>query len=562
MNLTLGQIHLDSFPMSHKLFYADYFSLDTDYITYSNPGKSTFVNINQLQVDTDSGKVNASGIYFSNNTSIPPYKKDRLKLDVGMISILGIDFKEYLTNRHVKAGTVQIMEADIDLTTVPAIDPETKQKKSTGNVLKDTTSINGLDVGHFLLNNVSLNAHLGSTKGTSNAQIRDIELEAKNIKLDPGQHEISSTNSIIGTLRVDLKNASYTDPQQLNTISVKDISTDLNDSILYIRGFSLEPNVSKYEYGPVKGFQTDWISLSNKEISINKIDYNRLIFDQYLQANLINVDELSVTIFRDKRLPFPENQYRAMPQQNIKNLPIGIDINQLVLNNGFVTYLEHGVKSNAPGEVFFSDLKGQLINITNDSVVLQNERQLKFSAEGQIMGSGLINAQVTFDMLSKNHEFRLGASIAPFDMTVFNRMLSPNVFVEVKSGYNERILMNVKGNDDYSYGEMEFYYDNLKIALLNKETETPKGFGNALGSFFANTFIINSNNPRLMTFRKGEVFFERDKSKSIFNFWSKSFLSGIVTSIGAKSNKKQIRKQQEQQYNKYLTAEPIKQNSN
>jgi hypothetical protein len=251
-----------------------------------------------------------------------------------------------------------------------------------------------------------------------------------------------------------------------------------------------------------------------------------------------------------------------MPQQNIKNLPIYIGINQLLLNNGFVTYLEHGVKSNAPGEVFFSDLKGQLINITNDSVVLQNERQLKFSAEGLIMGKGLINAEVTFDMLSTDHEFRLGANIDPFDMTVFNRMLSPNVFVEVKSGYNERILMNVKGNDDYSYGEMEFHYDNLKIALLNKETETPKGFGNALGSFFANTFIINSNNPRLMTFRKGEVFFERDKSKSIFNFWAKSFLSGIVTSIGAKSNKKQIRKQQEQQYIKYLSAEPENQNSN
>ena len=81
---------------------------------------------------------------------------------------------------------------------------------------------------------------------------------------------------------------------------------------------------------------------------------------------------------------------------------------------------------------------------------------------------------------------------------------------------------------------------------MNRETETPKGIGNVLGSFFANTFIIKSNNPNNLIFRKGDIFFERDKKRAIFNYWTKTFLSGVVSSIGAVNNKKKIKKMQEE----------------
>ena len=93
---------------------------------------------------------------------------------------------------------------------------------------------------------------------------------------------------------------------------------------------------------------------------------------------------------------------------------------------------------------------------------------------------------------------------------------------------------------------MKFYYEDLKIALLNRETETPRGFGNVLGSFFANTFIIKSNNPRNLFLRKGDIFFERDEKRAIFNYWTKTFLSGVVSSIGATNNKKKIKKMQDE----------------
>jgi hypothetical protein len=106
--------------------------------------------------------------------------------------------------------------------------------------------------------------------------------------------------------------------------------------------------------------------------------------------------------------------------------------------------------------------------------------------------------------------------------------------------------MSAKANEQYSYGEMKFYYQDLRIALINRETETTRGIGQVLGSFFANTFIIKTNNPSNLVFRKGDVFFERDEKRAIFNYWTKTFLSGVVSSIGAVNNKKKIRQMQQE----------------
>jgi len=159
---------------------------------------------------------------------------------------------------------------------------------------------------------------------------------------------------------------------------------------------------------------------------------------------------------------------------------------------------------------------------------------------------GNINADFMFNLIDNKNLHTYGIEVEGFDLTEFNRMMVPSVSVQITNGKCNKIIMTAKADEDYSYGDMKFYYEDLKITLLNRETETPKGIGNVLGSFFANTFIIKSNNPNNLIFRKGDIFFERDKKRAIFNYWTKTFLSGVVSSIGAVNNKKKIKKMQEE----------------
>jgi hypothetical protein len=104
------------------------------------------------------------------------------------------------------------------------------------------------------------------------------------------------------------------------------------------------------------------------------------------------------------------------------------------------------------------------------------------------------------------------------------------------------MIMHVEGNRDYVIGEMEFLYEDLHFNLIGKKTGTTSAMGPALGTFFANTFIVNRNNPRLLFARNGNIYFERDTTKSIINYLTKATLSGVVSSIGARNNRKDIRK--------------------
>jgi hypothetical protein len=200
--------------------------------------------------------------------------------------------------------------------------------------------------------------------------------------------------------------------------------------------------------------------------------------------------------------------------------------------------------------VFFTDLNARVVNVTNDSLHTLKFPRTNISAAAKVYGKGEVNAQFQFDLLNPENIHTYGVEVDSFDITEFNRILIPNASAQVKSGKTERIVMTARANNEYSYGEMRFYYHDLKVQLLNRESETPKGLGNILGSFFANTFIIRTNNPKNFVLRKGDIFFERDEKRAIFNYWTKSFLSGVVSSIGVANNKKKIKRMQEENLKK------------
>jgi hypothetical protein len=55
-------------------------------------------------------------------------------------------------------------------------------------------------------------------------------------------------------------------------------------------------------------------------------------------------------------------------------------------------------------------------------------------------------------------------------------------------------------------------------------------------SWLANLFVRGKNN------KTGIVYAERLKEKSIFNFWARISVNGLLTNLGVRKNGKQVRK--------------------
>ncbi len=110
------------------------------------------------------------------------------------------------------------------------------------------------------------------------------------------------------------------------------------------------------------------------------------------------------------------------------------------------------------------------------------------------------------------------------DIEAFNPMLVQNAAVRVETGNLKRLAFNFTYDDDRSAGDLLFEYDNLKVHILDKEDRTNK----KVQSFFTNILVLQKGNIRDdRSFREGTIAFERDKKKSLFNYWWKSLLSGI-----------------------------------
>jgi hypothetical protein len=75
------------------------------------------------------------------------------------------------------------------------------------------------------------------------------------------------------------------------------------------------------------------------------------------------------------------------------------------------------------------------------------------------------------------------------------------------------------------------YYDDLKLSVMDENNRKKK-----FQSFFVNLLVKTKNS------KTGIVYQERLREKSVFNYWARISLNGLLTSLGVKKNSAQVRR--------------------
>src|SRR5690606_9981212 len=183
------------------------------------------------------------------------------------------------------------------------------------------------------------------------------------------------------------------------------------------------------------------------------------------------------------------------------------------------------------GHINFINLSAAFYNITNDSLRLAEGAAIKGNAQAFLMGAGRINAYFNLPIADGSNTHNIEGSLSPMDLEALNPMIQPVAFIEIESGKANNLTFEAQVNENSSTGKMRFAYENLKINLVEKQSnEDTKG----LVSLLANAFVVKKANPinNNKDLRVGEMRYERDKRKSILNFWWKTLLSGFKDTLG------------------------------
>ncbi len=185
------------------------------------------------------------------------------------------------------------------------------------------------------------------------------------------------------------------------------------------------------------------------------------------------------------------------------------------------------------GTIYFENLNGQILNVTNDSTQLIKNNHAIAQLNAMVMKTSRIDIRINFNLTDKNAAFSFNGEVAPMNMKVLNTVGTNMGLVEIESGQMQKTAFDIKANLQGSSGTVRFLYKDLKVKLLKEDDlgNAPKKKG--FLSFLANTLLIKDANPtKDDPPRTANVIFQRTPSASFFNLLWKSVFIGMREIIG------------------------------
>lgn len=299
---------------------------------------------------------------------------------------------------------------------------------------------------------------------------------------------------------------------------------------------SIAPALSKDSFLAKQAFQTDYINLKAGSVNIGPIDIEKYIKDKTLNIGTASIDKFLFTDYRDKQLPFNAGVIKPLPVNMIKKIPQLLSIDTVLLTNANVEYTEFNEKTKEAGTVPVKRMNVRLQSVKNYNT--KPTDSLSILATGYLMDSAWIRLKVKESYTDSLGGFLMTLRMKPTDLTILNPIIMPLASVKLESGYLDTLSLRAVGREYLSLGEMSMFYHDLKVRFLKNGNETKKTFLTSLITFIANNFVVRSNNKS----RIGKVFFIRNRDRSAVNYLVKIATSGMASSVGAKSNKKMVRR--------------------
>ena len=366
----------------------------------------------------------------------------------------------------------------------------------------------GKSKGNFVMNSGSLNNLSISTSTITNLQKFAAVNSAFQLKQFSGQYSDAKNNFI-------WHNAGF----------------NRNNNVFSLDSFSLVPMLEKDSFIAKQSYQVDYLSMKTGAVSIGPVDIDTYIRNNTLNIAAASIDKFLFTDYKDKQLPFNAGIVKPLPVNIIKRIPQKLSIDTILFTNANVTYTEVSEKIKKPGTITVTRMTVRLLALKNYTI--KPTDSLSIQANGYLMDTAWIRLRVKESYTDTLGGFLMTLRMKPADLTALNPALIPLSSLKLESGFLDTLSMRAVGREYLSLGEMKMYYHNLKLRLLKNGDSTSKSFLTGL----LNLIIKNKN-----TSRTGNVFYIRDRDRSAINYLIKIAMSGMASSVGAKSNKKMLRR--------------------
>ena len=305
------------------------------------------------------------------------------------------------------------------------------------------------------------------------------------------------------------------------------VELENDGSVLQVTDATLKPLKGQQEYDKVVHTETDLFNVHLDTAMLDGLDLNALINARTLSTTTMRIAGVDLDVFRDKTMPDAPFEHKPMPARLVRELPIALCMDSLVVDRWNVHYHEKNTLSTDYGEVMISDIHG-VVNGLCSADTLSSDT-LVVRATAICYGQAKVNLDLRTVIGDSSDRFTVNAMIGGLPIEVFNRMTADLLLMRTTAGTIGGIDLTMNADDDRATGRVAMEYDGLKVELIRQDGsgETRKFMSGLMNQ------VVRSRNLRSDPgFRHGDFTIERRKDRQIFNYlWSGLREGMIITAL-------------------------------
>lgn len=423
-------------------------------------------------------------------------------------------------------------------------DTVSTQKKESKTLYESiSNTFNAVSVGDILLNNIDFQFTKVTDSTSRETKLANINLRVHDILIDSLAQRDSSRFFYTRGIDVAMPGFRYESPDSLYYVSFNHIHVNTAGSTneLLLTGLEYAPRVSRTEFYRQVGYAKTMADLAFDTIRLKDIDVQRFINNQRIHANTLHVRGGTVEISNDIRQGRrPRNHIGNGPHQQLMKINQHFRIDSAYIDSVDISYAEISASTGKEGKITFDRTSGTLYNVSNDSLTLSANKEMKWDMTTYMMNTGKLSVLFTFDMLAENGTYAYKGTLGPMNGRSLNRIILPLLDVEVASANIRGLSFDVNATDTRARGSLRFDYTNLKANILGETEEDGSRSSRGILSFVANSFIINDSNPDANdVYHPGPINFSRPPEFSFWKYTWHSLLDGIKPSVGISAEREQ-----------------------
>lgn len=489
----------------------------------------------QLEVSLFSGTAVATNVRLIPDTSAIRRSQSAstatYRVRIGRLQVKGVSMLPLLISKRLRINTVALDTPSIHVGLDGRADTIAGDTTSGSFLERLASTLSDIRVKRFVLRAGAF--ELTHAQDASHLQVEHINMTARDIRIDSAS--LRDTLLLYGAkdLDVEMESLDYIRPDSLYQLHTGPLHFQTATQELTLHSLRYGLTVSKAAFYRQVQLAKDISDIAISRISLIGIDVPRWVRDETIAAGALRIDSGSIGIYKDKTQPNPpENKIGKSPHQRLMQLEQSLHIDSVLVNALDISFTEVSDQTGKAGTVTFEATHGVIQHVTNDSLALARDRFMRLRARSRVMGACDLNVNLRFDLLDSLGAHTYEGKLGPVSGAVFNRMLTPQLNVEVKSANIRGLRFAMEANDRRTTGTLQLDYDNLKVNMLREDNDGGTSTKPVL-SFFANRFLLNDSNPDANgVHHTGQVYIERPHSFSFFKMIWRSIREGTKECIG------------------------------